>query len=106
MLRDLLYRLGILRRPRVVAPWPVRIPPSGFVEMNGVTYDSFDEFVAALQRLRPNEARLVPDSKADFGRVSEVLRAFQVASVGTHLGFVGNMNFDASIDSTSTKSVS
>jgi hypothetical protein len=92
MLRKVLHRLRILRRP----PASLRIA-SGFAELDGVTYQSFEDFVAALRRIRPKAVRLVPDPKAEYDRVSEVFRAFQVANVGTELGFRGSSLPDSSV---------
>jgi len=74
--------------------------------MGGVVYGSFEDFVAALRRIRPKNARLVPDRSAAYDRVSEVLRAFQVANVGTHLGFVGNAVPEVSTSNSSGTGVS
>jgi hypothetical protein len=90
VLREMLLRLRILLRLRSTRPIPVRLTPAGFVDFGGAVYGSFDEFVEALRRIRPKDARVLPDRDADFRQVSEVLRAFQVAKVGTYLGFKGN----------------
>jgi hypothetical protein len=84
-------RLRIFLRRRSVLPIPVRLTQAGFVDFGGVIYGSFDEFVAALRRIRPKEARVMPDRGADYDRVAEIVRAFQVAGVGTDLGFKGNL---------------
>jgi hypothetical protein len=90
LLRELLSRLRTLLHLGRGHVTRVRVTSVGFAEMDGRVYETFDEFVAALNRLRPTDARLDIDPSLDYGRVSEVLSAFQVASVRTDLGFRGN----------------